>query len=110
MDGNDIALRLYFHLNVSFSELKWSPISDLVIFGEIPGQREKLMFRKNNHFFFASALNKEFLDIQETIECGLTLKPVHEVIRTYSHIHFCSKPYNLSPKHHFSLKTYFLIV
>ena len=29
-------------------------------------------------------LSKRFLDIQETIECGFTLKRVHEMTRTYS--------------------------
>ena len=29
--------------------------------------------------------NKEFLDIQATIECGFTLKRLCNMIRTYSH-------------------------
>ena len=33
------------------------------------------------------ALSQEFLDIQITIECGLTLKCVHDMIRTYSQMH-----------------------
>ena len=33
---------------------------------------------------FASALRNEFLDIQATIECGFTLKRVHDMTRTYS--------------------------
>ena len=33
---------------------------------------------------FAPALSKEFLDIQVTIECGFTLKRVHDMTRTYS--------------------------
>ena len=33
---------------------------------------------------FAPASNKEFLDIQATIECGLTLKRVSDMTRTYS--------------------------
>ena len=33
---------------------------------------------------FASVLNKEFLDIQVTIECGFTLKRVRDMITTYS--------------------------
>ena len=32
----------------------------------------------------APVLSKEFLDIQETIECKLTLKRVHDMTRTYS--------------------------
>ena len=52
---------------------------------------------------FAPASSKEFIDIQTTIECGFTLKRVHDMIRTYSklkrklmcikaQIHFSSKP------------------
>ena len=33
------------------------------------------------------ASSQEFLDIQATIECGLTLKCVHDMIRTYSQMH-----------------------
>ena len=33
---------------------------------------------------FAPASSKEFLDIQATIECGLTLKRVRDMIKTYS--------------------------
>ena len=33
---------------------------------------------------FAPASNKEFFDIQATIECGFTLKRVRDMIRTYS--------------------------
>ena len=29
-------------------------------------------------------MSKEFLDIQANIECGLTLKRVHDMINTYS--------------------------
>ena len=36
---------------------------------------------------FTPALNKEFLDIHTTIECGFTLKRVHDMIRTYSQMH-----------------------
>ena len=32
----------------------------------------------------ASVLSKEFLDIQATIECGLTLKRMRDIIKTYS--------------------------
>ena len=34
---------------------------------------------------FAPVSSKEFLDIQATIECGFTLKRVHDMTRTYSH-------------------------
>ena len=33
---------------------------------------------------FAPASSKEFADIQATIECGFTLKRVHDMTRTYS--------------------------
>ena len=33
---------------------------------------------------FALPWSKEFLDIQETTECGFTLKPVRDMTRTYS--------------------------
>ena len=33
---------------------------------------------------FAPALNKEFLDIQATIECGFTLKRVRDMTKTHS--------------------------
>ena len=33
---------------------------------------------------FAPASSKEFLNIQATIECGFTLKHVHDMTRTYS--------------------------
>ena len=33
---------------------------------------------------FVPASNKQFLDIQATIECGFTLKPVRDMTRTYS--------------------------
>ena len=35
-------------------------------------------------FFFAPASSKEILNIQTTIECGLTLKRVRDMTRTYS--------------------------
>ena len=35
--------------------------------------------------------SKEFLDIQANIECGFTLKPVHDMIITYSHMHHTDK-------------------
>ena len=35
---------------------------------------------------FAPASSKEFLDIQATIECGLTLKRVRDMIKTYSQL------------------------
>ena len=35
---------------------------------------------------FAPASSKEFLDIQATIECGFTLKRVHDMTRTYTHL------------------------
>ena len=34
----------------------------------------------------APVLSKEFLDIQAAIECGFTLKCVHDMIRTYSQL------------------------
>ena len=37
------------------------------------------------------ALNKEYIDIQAAIECRLTLKRVHEMIRTYSQMHRTNK-------------------
>ena len=40
---------------------------------------------------FAPASNKEFLDIQATIECGFTLKRVRDMIRTYSQMHRTEK-------------------
>ena len=36
---------------------------------------------------FTPASSKEFLDIQGSIESGLTLKRVHDMIRTYSQMH-----------------------
>ena len=33
---------------------------------------------------FAPVLSKEFLNIQATIDCGFTLKRVHDMTRTYS--------------------------
>ena len=50
-------------------------------------------FRVNPHSIvtktseFASALSKDFLDIQATIECEFTLKRVRDMIRTYSQLH-----------------------
>ena len=35
--------------------------------------------------------NKEFLDIQATIECGSTLKRVRDMTRTYSQTHHTDK-------------------
>ena len=40
---------------------------------------------------FAPALNKEFLEIQATIECGFTLKRGPDIIRTYSQMHRTNK-------------------
>ena len=37
--------------------------------------------------------SKEFLDIQATVECGFTLKPVRDMIRTYSQMH-CTDKYS----------------
>ena len=36
-----------------------------------------------------TALNKEFLDIQATIECEFTLKRIRDMIKTYSYIKLC---------------------
>ena len=36
---------------------------------------------------FAPVLSKEFLDIQATIECGFTLKRVHDMIRTCNQLY-----------------------
>ena len=36
---------------------------------------------------FTPASSKEFFDIQATIECGLTLKRVRDMARTYSQMH-----------------------
>ena len=47
----------------------------------------------------APASSKEFLDIQATIECGFTLKRVHDMIRTYSQKQFIC---GLSAHHFFS--------
>ena len=40
---------------------------------------------------FTPALGKEFLEIQANIECGLTLKCVHDMIRTYSELQSSEK-------------------
>ena len=40
-----------------------------------------------NELDIAPVSNKEFLDIQATIECRLTLKCVRDMIRTYSQMH-----------------------
>ena len=37
------------------------------------------------------ALRKEFLDIQPTLECGLSLKPMRDMTRTYSEMHHTDK-------------------
>ena len=39
----------------------------------------------------ASALNKEFLDIQATTECRFTLECVRDVIITYNQMHRTDK-------------------
>ena len=39
----------------------------------------------------APASSKEFLDIQATVECGFTLKRVHDIIRRYSEMHRTDK-------------------
>ena len=36
---------------------------------------------------FGPALRKEFLDIEENIECGFNLKCVRDMTRTYSQMH-----------------------
>ena len=40
---------------------------------------------------FAPALNKELLDIPANIECGFTMKRVHDMTRTYSEIQCADK-------------------
>ena len=40
---------------------------------------------------FAPASSKEFLEIQATVECGLTLKRVRDMIRTYNQLHRTGK-------------------
>ena len=35
--------------------------------------------------------SKEFLDIHATIECGFTLKHVHDMIRTYNQMQLTDK-------------------
>ena len=36
---------------------------------------------------FAPVSSKEFLDIQATLKCGFTLKPVRDMTTTYSQMH-----------------------
>ena len=43
------------------------------------------------------ALSRDFLDIQGTIECGFTLKRVHDMTRTYSQMHRTDKYSEHSP-------------
>ena len=52
----------------------------------IQSSRSHLNFR-----FRAYAWSREFLDIHATIECGFTLKRVHDMIRTYSQMHHTDK-------------------
>ena len=40
---------------------------------------------------FAPVSSKKFLEIQPTVECGFTLKRVHDRIRTYSQMHRTDK-------------------
>ena len=40
---------------------------------------------------FAPASTKDFLDIQATIECGFTLKHLHDMTKTYSQMHHTDK-------------------
>ena len=40
---------------------------------------------------FAPALSKEFLEIEETIDSGFTLKRLCDMIRTYSQMHCTCK-------------------
>ena len=40
---------------------------------------------------FSNGSSKWFLDIQQFLECGLTLKPVREMARTYSQMHRTDK-------------------
>ena len=40
---------------------------------------------------FACVSSKEFLDIQMTIECGLALNHMRDIIRTYSQMHRTGK-------------------
>ena len=40
---------------------------------------------------FAPALSKEFLEIEETIDSGFTLKRLCDMIRTYSQMHHIDK-------------------
>ena len=42
-------------------------------------------------FDLVPALRKGFLDIQPTLECGFTLKPMHDMTRTYSQMHCADK-------------------
>ena len=46
---------------------------------------------------FAPASSKEFIDIQETVECVLTLKRVRDMTRTYSH--FFLSGYSFTSSH-----------
>ena len=48
----------------------------------------------SHNFRFCSCFKQEFLDIQATIECGLTLKRVRDVIITHSQL-FNSCIYNI---------------
>ena len=41
--------------------------------------------------YFMPVSSKEFLNIQETIECGFTLKCVHDMIRTCCQMHLTDK-------------------
>ena len=45
---------------------------------------------------FALVSSKEFLDVQEAIECGFTLKGLRNMTRTYSQIHLTDKYSGLS--------------
>ena len=46
---------------------------------------------------FPTILSKEFLDIEDTIECGFILKDVRDMTRTYSQIHRTYKYSQVSP-------------
>ena len=53
-----------------------------------------LVCKRTLNYIRVSVSSKEFLDIQETIECRFTLKRLHDMIRTYSQINSSNKNAN----------------
>ena len=76
---------------LSVKELLGRNMCDIWSWSDCDGTRTHNHVVRKQTSDIAPVLSKEFLDTQATIECGFTLKRVHDMIRTYSQMNHADK-------------------